>query len=284
MQKILGVGGFVLTIAGFSGLFSSEQPTKGTLQLGAITDIENQSQFLGSLNDFELYKAAITKIESGGNYRAASPVNKGGHRAWGRYQMLGPNIPKWTSEVLGRSMSINEFLDDHAAQDRVFEAKSLQTYSKYGNWGDCAAMWFSGIPLKNNNRHDMNTSVPKYAGFVISYISKHHIDGGENVELPTDLVQRDKLAPEFSEAEVNSARLQNSQVTASQSAEAMQILTDHLRGRPCHPPDLSGCGLGATYVLKDGTIGLVEPHAADPNVHDSTHKVIHPGLSLFRAP
>ena len=59
--------------------------------------------------------AAITKQESGGNYLAVGPPTKYG-RAYGRYQVLDRNIPKWTSEVLGYPLTSEEFLSDPKAR------------------------------------------------------------------------------------------------------------------------------------------------------------------------
>lgn len=107
----------------------------------------------------------------GGNYRDASaavetPQFKGdakytaegpiitnsnsqyyGDRAYGKYQMMGKNIPVWTKEVLGKSMTPAEFKNDKDAQDIVFDAKFGQLVEKYGNPQDAAAAWHSGRPL-----------------------------------------------------------------------------------------------------------------------------------------
>lgn len=48
------------------------------------------------------YRGAISNIESGGKYDALGPVTQAGDRAYGRYQVMGQNIPAWTKEVLGQ--------------------------------------------------------------------------------------------------------------------------------------------------------------------------------------
>jgi hypothetical protein len=283
MKTVLGILGFSALFAAYQVDFSSSTPEKGVLEVGAITEPNFD---LASLSDFEAYKAAIVMIESRGNYRAASRVNGNGQRAWGIYQILGSNIPRWTQEVLGRRMTIEEFLDNHEAQDIVFEKKTFENFSRYGNWADCASMWLSGRPAKGNFAKDGNgTSVPKYVGFVLSYMRAH---GNGDSAMPRDsaippikLPTRDQLTPEYddSHTELGPPRLAQSEVSSELSKESLRTLTVHLKDLPCHPPDLSGCGIGSTYVLSNGTIGLVEPHPPDKFI-----PVIHPGLSLFRKP
>ena len=50
---------------------------------------------LGALTD------AIAYEESGGNYRALGKPTASGDRAYGKYQVMGSNIPQWTKEALG---------------------------------------------------------------------------------------------------------------------------------------------------------------------------------------
>ena len=108
-------------------------------------------------------KASISKTESGGNYQAKGPVTKSGDRAYGKYQVMGNNIPSWTKEALGRSYSVEEFLADTDAQEKVFETKMTQAYNKYGTWEDAASVWFSGRPLsKAKNSSDGYLTTQQY--------------------------------------------------------------------------------------------------------------------------
>lgn len=111
-------------------------------------------------------RQAIAGIESrgNGNYKALGPVTKRGDRAYGRYQVMGANIPSWTQEVLGRSMKPLEFLADQKAQDAVFDAKFGQFAQKYGSPEEAASVWFTGQPMaKGANRRDsLGTSGSEY--------------------------------------------------------------------------------------------------------------------------
>src|SRR5438874_1867734 len=55
-----------------------------------------------SLNDA---KAAIAKNEGSGSYTQLGPMTKGGAQAYGKYQVMDFNIPTWTKEALGKSLT-----------------------------------------------------------------------------------------------------------------------------------------------------------------------------------
>lgn len=97
----------------------------------------------------QAYRNAIASIESRGHadpYRAMGPTTRTGDRAYGKYQVMGNNIPSWTKEALGRQMTPREFLADDAAQDSVFDYKFGQSIQKYGSPEDAASVWFTGRP------------------------------------------------------------------------------------------------------------------------------------------
>lgn len=94
---------------------------------------------------------AISGIESQGNYNAVGPVaNSKGNRAYGKYQVMDFNVGPWTTEVLGRAMTPQEFLASQKAQDAVFNAKFGQYVSKYGSPEAASRAWFAGEGGMNN--------------------------------------------------------------------------------------------------------------------------------------
>jgi hypothetical protein len=109
------------------------------------------------------YQRAISRIESGGRYDLRGPVTSSGDRAYGKYQVMGSNIPEWTKDALGRSMTIAEFLADPQAQDAVFNHRFGSYVSKYGP-GGAARAWFAGEGGMNNPnaRDQLGTSVGSY--------------------------------------------------------------------------------------------------------------------------
>ncbi|WP_320194743.1 phage tail length tape measure family protein [Agrobacterium rosae] len=107
---------------------------------GAANDNSNVVQFPGSMSAFA---KAIQSIESGGNYNALGPITRTGDRAYGAYQVMGANVPSWTKQALGQSLTPEQFLGNSAAQDSVFQKIFGGYVSKYGSSG-AAQAWFGG--------------------------------------------------------------------------------------------------------------------------------------------
>jgi hypothetical protein len=103
---------------------------------------------------------AIAGIESKGQanpYAALGPVTKSGDQAYGKYQVMGANIPSWTKEHLGQEMTPLQFLSDPQAQEAVFKGQFGKYVQQTGNPQDAASMWFTGQPLAQGaNRADVN--------------------------------------------------------------------------------------------------------------------------------
>lgn len=126
-----------------------------------------------TVNDAQRLAEAIGMKESrgSGGYQALGPVIKGGDRAYGKYQVMGNNIPSWTQEILGIRMTPQQFLANPKAQDKVAQAKLGQYIQKYGTIEDAASMWFSGRPVAQaGNRKDiLGTTVPQYYSDVVRF-------------------------------------------------------------------------------------------------------------------
>src|SRR5688572_5101731 len=86
---------------------------------------------------------AISSIESGGRYGILGPPTRNGDRAYGKYQVMGNNVGPWTKEVLGQSLTPQQFLANPQAQEAVFRAKFGQYAQKHGPEG-AAKAWFAG--------------------------------------------------------------------------------------------------------------------------------------------
>jgi hypothetical protein len=108
--------------------------------------------------------SAIASIESGGKYDLLGPVTKTGDRAYGKYQVMGANVPVWTKAYAGREMTPQEFLASREAQDAVFKGQFGQYAQKYGPEG-AAKAWFAGEKGMNNPnaRDQLGTTVQSYA-------------------------------------------------------------------------------------------------------------------------
>lgn len=117
-----------------------------------------------AVNENPSYVQAIAGIESGGKYDALGPViEKTGDRAYGKYQVMGANVPAWTKAHLGQEMTPDQFLASPEAQDAVFKGQFGQYAQKYGPEGASKA-WFAGEKgMHNPNARDqLGTTVAQY--------------------------------------------------------------------------------------------------------------------------
>jgi hypothetical protein len=93
---------------------------------------------------------AIASIESGGDYGQVTP-SPGGRAAYGKYQVMGENIPEWTQAALGQSMTPAQFAASPDAQEAVFKHRFGGYVDKYGTPQDAASAWFTGRPINDSS-------------------------------------------------------------------------------------------------------------------------------------
>lgn len=116
----------------------------------------------------ERLRRGIGRLESSNNYQALGPVlerKSGTDRAYGKYQVMGANIPSWTEQALGKRLTPQQFLASPEAQEAVFDQQMTQNLKKYGSAQDAASVWFSGRPLgwaERAGARDVNMGVGQY--------------------------------------------------------------------------------------------------------------------------
>jgi hypothetical protein len=188
ISGLQGIGGILQSLAGRQLLERStaqEQGTNRAAARGAATaggeDQPPQSgggplsaappAALGYADPISKYSSATSTVEgTGGSYDALGRVIKSPQtgqpdRAYGKYQVMGENIPQWTKEVLGTSMTPQQFLQNPQAQEAVYRTKFSQLVQKYGPEG-AAKAWFAGERgMSNPNAKDANgMTVARYGG------------------------------------------------------------------------------------------------------------------------
>lgn len=105
--------------------------------------------------------------EEGNNYNAIGKITKNGDRAYGKYQVMGENIPDWTREALGFSLSPEQFRGSPQAQEAVAKLKLGQYLASSGSPAGAANLWFTGKANPNPNVSDANgTTAAQYAANV----------------------------------------------------------------------------------------------------------------------
>lgn len=103
------------------------------------------SQMSGNIKgggDLARLIAAISRVESGGNYKARNRATG----AMGKYQILPGNIAGkggWDREALGRDISVSQFMNNPDLQDRIARYMINKYMRAYGPQG-AAFAWYSG--------------------------------------------------------------------------------------------------------------------------------------------
>jgi len=126
------------------------------------------------------WKQRIARNESGGRkdaYTLVGERSKRGDYPYGKYQVMGENIPKWTKGYLGREMTPQEFLADPDAQEQVATARGGEYLTKYGPNG-AAAAWFAGEQGMNDpkRKDTLGTHVAEYTRrFNIPVVSREQV-------------------------------------------------------------------------------------------------------------
>ncbi len=118
---------------------------------------------------FEQFFRAISEQESGGNYKAVGVMTRYG-RAYGKYQILESNIYSWSQALLGRRVSLNEYLNNPSVQEELARRKLQSYWNKYGARG-AAAAWYSGDPKLHNSTASQHGG-PSIKGYVDQVLAK----------------------------------------------------------------------------------------------------------------
>lgn len=160
---------------------------------------------------------AIKQIESSGNYNPKHPDVT--HRvngqmitehALGAYGIMQSNLQPWLKEAGMPAMSEQQFLNDHDAQDRLFEFKFGQMMKEHGSANKAANVWFTGRPDPKPDANDGGTSAPEYQQKFRAGLLKQ--TNGTQLESAAK-ARAEQLAPgdaEFAQTFTNRVRVQHS--------------------------------------------------------------------------
>lgn len=214
----------------------------GYQRAGAVTE-EGSSNKEYTMDD---YLNALSKIESSHNYEALGPRTKSGDRAYGRYQVMGANVPSWTQEHYGQSLSPEEFRANKEAQDAVARGQFGKYLNQYGSPEDAASVWFSGRPMsKAGNASDITgTTVPAYVQRFRSALGLGAPEGGEQA-------RRQVAGAEYEDGKsyVDGKRVYDGGITPPteyRSGKPFESWGDFLTSRQFVVPLLSGVGAMAS--------------------------------------
>ncbi len=102
---------------------------------GGVQDMPYKS----GADNFANFLHAISGQESGGNYGAVNSSSG----ALGKYQIMPGNIPSWSREALGHSVSTSQFLHSPSLQEQIAQYMLHKYYNQYGA-GGAAVAWYAG--------------------------------------------------------------------------------------------------------------------------------------------
>jgi len=137
----------------------------------------------------------IAQGETGGSknpYASISIKSKNGDRAYGKYQIMGNNIPAWSREALGYPVTIEQFIANPEIQEKV-AAHHINKHLAAGySPEDTASIWFSGRPLKKagNAKDAYGTTVPVYVDRFRKHVAKFKPLAMNNSGQPDELFNR----------------------------------------------------------------------------------------------
>ncbi len=113
---------------------------------GSVLGSKSQSMYN---QDLPHVMAGIAGVESAGAknpYGLMSKPSRGGDRAYGKYQIMGSNVPVWTKEATGKSYTPQQFLANPDLQEQTARYKINQSLEKGYSPQDAASIWFTGRP------------------------------------------------------------------------------------------------------------------------------------------
>ncbi len=182
-------------------------------------------------------KEAISQIESGGNYNNVTQSNTKLGRALGKYQVMEGQLQEQLKAAGLPSMTPEQFLKDHFAQDKVFEKIFGDDMKKYGSFNEAASRWFSGRSvedgLKSGVKDTLGTSVRSYLNQTNATLAKNatltqKTDAGKTLaerDVPTDPSFVDQVVQRI-ETDHN----HQEQIKRSQEAERLALVRSAVIG------------------------------------------------------
>lgn len=172
---------------------------------------------------------ALAQRESGGEkdpYTAVGTKTKSGDRAYGKYQIMGNNIPAWTKQYLGKSMTVQQFVANPQAQDQLMQKRALDLYKQYGSWANVASVHFSGKPADApgvSGETDANgTSTSGYVQSVLGTFNKILGGGTANADTTSDPTMQGIAATDPVGSATGSSSSGLTQDQLQQNIQAMQ--------------------------------------------------------------
>ena len=235
----------------------------------------------------------VARNESGGRKDAYTLVGERSRRGdypYGKYQVMGENIPKWTAAYLGREMTPKEFLADPDAQDQVARARGGEYMTKYGADG-AARAWFAGENGMNDpkRKDTLGTHVAEYSRrFNIPLVSRDQIVASA-ARPATSSFGPDESGMATDAAPVRLASLGGGMPTPDTAPDPREAIAQRLAGpqpqqvAQAAPPMQPGVGPGTLGAVPAPPLQQQQQIAA-PSLPPSREPIPPPALEAMKDP
>lgn len=183
----------------------------------------------------EMARDAIGKYESGNNYSQIGPETKHG-RALGKYQVMEQFLPDYLARAGLPSMTPQEFLANHQAQEQVFQASFIADMNKYGSFNEAASRWFTGLPVAqgmNAPADANNTHLSDYLR-ATNAILAHGAPLADKVNRATEVAREqapdDPLMEDYARGRVETDNAQFHRIKLTEDFQNRQVIEEALMG------------------------------------------------------
>lgn len=181
-------------------------------------------------------KDAIGGFESGNNYSKLGPQTPHG-RALGKYQVMEEYLPDYLKRAGLPSMTPQEFLANHDAQEQVFQAAFVGDMKKYGSFNEAASRWLTGkgvAEAQASGVRDVNgTDVNAYLANTNAILARG-VPLSDKVaraaELSKSQAPDDPLMEDYARARVETDNAQMHRIKLTQDFENRQVIESGLMG------------------------------------------------------
>jgi hypothetical protein len=149
------------------------------------------SQYVASLPPLE--RSMVAK-ESSGNPRAIGPRHAKLGRPLGLGQVMEANLPQWSKEAFGRTVTPDEYLANPKMQTDLIKHRMGIYKAKYGDEG-ALSMWFTGKPTPSGKKDSLGTRDYDYVRDIMRGVRTSAVDPDEE-EVPVVYAASGGLIPD----------------------------------------------------------------------------------------
>lgn len=187
---------------------SNNEAFSGADQTSRKDSQQNMSPLSGNsqaerpeISDIKNGISYVESREAKDPYTLRSKASPNGDRAYGKYQVMGNNIPSWSKEATGKKMTPEEFMANPQAQEEIASYHLGKIYDKYKDPNQVASVWFTGRPIEKagNAKDAYGTTNAQYQ----KVFNKGRTMGNSSLRPSTSLNDDQPLIPGYQRIPTN---------------------------------------------------------------------------------